>query len=77
MTSGSSRKGFQLPIINISPLVLGQGDCTKVAEQLQQACRETGFFYIVGHGIDEGLQQRLEVLSRQFLNFRVLTAIMC
>ena len=30
------------------------------------ACRETGFFYIVGHGVDEALQARLETLSREF-----------
>lgn len=63
--SWSSREPFQLPIIDISAL-LARRDCTTVSEQLQRACRETGFFYILGHGIDEGLQQRLENLSRQF-----------
>jgi len=31
-----------------------------------QACREHGFFYILGHGVDEGLQERLLHVSRQF-----------
>ncbi len=67
--------GFsQIPIIDISALVKGTGnyptqtvsDRYTVAAQIGQACRECGFFYIVGHGVDEGLQQRLEQLSRQF-----------
>ncbi|MDQ3566141.1 MAG: 2-oxoglutarate and iron-dependent oxygenase domain-containing protein [Pseudomonadota bacterium] len=37
-----------------------------MAKQIGQACREYGFFYIVGHGVDEELPQRLERLSRQF-----------
>lgn len=56
----------RIPIIDISALVLGTGDRNAVAAQIRQACRECGFFYIVGHGVDEALQQRLEQLSRQF-----------
>jgi isopenicillin N synthase-like dioxygenase len=37
-----------------------------VAAQIGQACREHGFFYILGHGVDEGLQERLVHVSRQF-----------
>ena len=37
-----------------------------VAAQIHQACRDYGFFYIVGHGVDERLQENLEKLSRQF-----------
>lgn len=67
--------GFShIPIIDISALVFGTGEAPAktlrdrhaVAAQIGQACRECGFFYIVGHGVDEGLQQRLEQLSRQF-----------
>jgi isopenicillin N synthase-like dioxygenase len=56
----------RLPIIDIHPLTLGAEGRSAVAAQLGQACREYGFFYIVGHGVHEGLQQRLEQLSRQF-----------
>jgi isopenicillin N synthase-like dioxygenase len=60
-------EGFsRIPIIDISALVSGIGDRSSIATQIGQACRECGFFYIVGHGVDEGLQQRLEQLSRQF-----------
>ena len=37
-----------------------------VAHHIGDACRAHGFFYIVGHGIDEALGQRLEALSRRF-----------
>jgi isopenicillin N synthase-like dioxygenase len=37
-----------------------------IAAQIHQACRTFGFVYIVGHGVDERLQQNLENLSRQF-----------
>ena len=67
-------KGFSLfPIIDISALVKGKGDSPTelrdrltVAWKIGQACQECGFFYIIGHDVDDGLQQRLEQLSRQF-----------
>lgn len=58
-------KAAQIPVIDIHPLTAGVG-LDDVARQIHQACRDTGFFYVVGHGIDEALQQRLEQLSRQF-----------
>lgn len=62
----------QIPMIDVSGLVSGHEPDT-VATQIRQACCDTGFFYIVGHGIDEGLQQRLEQLSRQFFAQDVAT----
>jgi len=50
----------------VAPLVAGIGDRASVAARIGQACRNTGFFYVVGHGIDEGLQRRLEEWSRRF-----------
>jgi isopenicillin N synthase-like dioxygenase len=55
-----------IPIIDIQPLLTETGDRTVVAEQIGRACREHGFFYVIGHGVDEALQHRLESLSRQF-----------
>ncbi|MBS2031177.1 MAG: isopenicillin N synthase family oxygenase [Deltaproteobacteria bacterium] len=54
-----------LPIIDVSPLVNG-ADASRVARELDRACRELGFFYVVGHGVDEKLQAELERLSRAF-----------
>jgi isopenicillin N synthase-like dioxygenase len=52
-------------IIDIAPLVSGR-DPQKVADAIGLACRECGFFYIVGHGVDVGLQDQLEASSREF-----------
>ena len=60
-------EGFsQVPIIDISALVCGTDERYTVASQIGEACRECGFFYIIGHGVNENLQQRIEELSRQF-----------
>jgi isopenicillin N synthase-like dioxygenase len=55
-----------VPIVDVSELVAGGPGQSAVAERLGQACRESGFFYVVGHGVDEGLQARLRALSREF-----------
>jgi isopenicillin N synthase-like dioxygenase len=57
---------YSIPIINVSPLIDGVKGRQVAAAGIGQACRECGFFYITGHGVDEGLQQRLEDLSRRF-----------
>ena len=55
-----------IPIIDISALVSGGSEREAVAAQLGLSCRQSGFFYIVGHGVDEELQARLVRLSREF-----------
>src|SRR5262245_52334475 len=57
---------MELPVIDLAPLVTGAGDRSRVAAAISQACRDCGFFYVVGHGVDEGLQRRLEASSRRF-----------
>jgi isopenicillin N synthase-like dioxygenase len=55
-----------IPIIDVGDLVAGRPSRGAVAERLGEACRESGFFYVVGHGVDEALQGRLRDLSREF-----------
>jgi isopenicillin N synthase-like dioxygenase len=55
-----------VPIIDVEPLVRRAPERSRVAREIDIACRECGFFYVVGHGIDESLCRELEVLSRQF-----------
>ena len=55
-----------IPVIDIRELVAGTAGQRAVAKQLGRACRQSGFFYVVGHGVDEGLQERLPELSRCF-----------
>jgi isopenicillin N synthase-like dioxygenase len=56
----------QIPIIDISPLVQGAPERREIATRIGDACRDFGFFYIVGHGVDEKLQKRLEQASQSF-----------
>ncbi|MES2792518.1 MAG: 2-oxoglutarate and iron-dependent oxygenase domain-containing protein [Planctomycetota bacterium] len=55
-----------VPVIDVVPLVNRKAQRIQTAEQIGRACRECGFFYVVGHGIDEHLFAQLEAHSRQF-----------
>jgi isopenicillin N synthase-like dioxygenase len=56
-----------LPIIDVSALTTGSATGKpQVAIQIDAACRQSGFFYVVGHGIDSGLQENLQRVARQF-----------
>ena len=55
-----------VPIIDVAPLVADAGDQDTVAAAMGRACRGNGFFYVVGHGVREDLQDRLEDLSHAF-----------
>jgi isopenicillin N synthase-like dioxygenase len=56
----------RIPAIDVRDLVAGGPGRFAVAAQLGQACRESGFFYAVGHGVDGELQRRLRELSQRF-----------
>ncbi len=56
----------ELPIIDVAPLLNGGAGAARVAQQIGVACRDTGFFYAVGHGIDAALASQLEAASRAF-----------
>lgn len=56
----------RLPVIDLRGLVAQTGEAQSIAAQIGRACRDVGFFYIIGHDVDEALQERLESLSRQF-----------
>jgi isopenicillin N synthase-like dioxygenase len=55
-----------IPIVDVSLLAGGTKERQEAATRIGQACRDVGFFYAVGHGVDEHLQQRLEEISREF-----------
>ena len=67
-TSGSAAAA--LPIIDMAPLLDRTGGATaarlRVAEAVAAACRDSGFFYVAGHGIPPALLDRLEAASRRF-----------
>jgi isopenicillin N synthase-like dioxygenase len=56
-----------LPVIDLAPLRAGNDSAARrVAQEIDTACREVGFFYVVGHGVDPSLLSRLDQASRGF-----------
>ena len=60
---------MHVPEIDVTPFITGHGEQLAVARMIDEACRETGFFSIVGHGVDSGLRTRLESQSQHFFAF--------
>ena len=60
---------MHIPIINFSAFLdSASSDDAKleVAKNLDQACREVGFFYLSGHGIDPSLFSEMLSNAKQF-----------
>jgi isopenicillin N synthase-like dioxygenase len=58
-----------LPVIDVGALVASGASVeaeSRVATALDAACRELGFFYVVGHGIDPALLPALDRAARSF-----------
>ncbi|MGV8996567.1 MAG: isopenicillin N synthase family dioxygenase [Parvibaculaceae bacterium] len=56
-----------LPVIDMSSLFGGPPEaCARVAREIDAACRDNGFFYVSGHGVDPQILARLEAASRRF-----------
>jgi isopenicillin N synthase-like dioxygenase len=53
-----------LPIVDVSGLVSGTNQ--QAAAEIERACRDSGFFYITGHGVPAELIERLDRASRTF-----------
>ncbi|KAM9991958.1 hypothetical protein ACTFIZ_012639 [Dictyostelium cf. discoideum] len=60
----------QLPIIDIESHVNDKEELNKklISKEIENACKNFGFFYIKGHGIDQELIDRLERLSKKFFS---------
>ncbi len=50
----------EIPVIDLTPFRTGGADERRaVAAQIDAACRDIGFFYVVGHGVPESLRQNV------------------
>jgi len=68
-STGSAKHMAQatsLPIIDLSRLRDGPNARTRVAAELDAACSEFGFFYLVGHGVSHHRIDSLMSLARRF-----------
>ncbi|GAB4846957.1 hypothetical protein Ancab_025967 [Ancistrocladus abbreviatus] len=65
-----------IPVIDISPLLAKSDDLDMaedpgvcgVVNQLDQACRQAGFFYVKGHGIPDSLIQEVKNITHKFFD---------
>ena len=71
-----------LPLIDISPFLIDpnsdeakQVDLNElkkaVAETLHDACKNVGFFYLIGHGVDTAQSKKVHDLAKQFFSLPV------
>ena len=55
----------EIPVIDIEPLIAG-GEPAATIDAVDRACRDVGFFYLVGHGFDRRLTATLYAAAREF-----------
>ena len=46
-----------LPIIDVAPFAADSAGKQRVAAQIDAACRQSGVFYVIGHGVDADLRR--------------------
>jgi len=54
-----------IPVLDLAPLVAGE-DTTQLAKDFAKAYGETGFGYVVNHGVDPALRHAIFEASRRF-----------
>lgn len=63
----SSRDLDQVPLIDVSALHGGsESDRLALARSIGQACRDIGFFYVTGHGVERALMEAAFGAARDF-----------
>jgi isopenicillin N synthase-like dioxygenase len=57
----------QIPVIDFRPYFAAEtGALERLAAELGDACENIGFFYALGHGVDEAIIDRAFAASRRF-----------
>ena len=52
--------GIEVPVIDLGPYLRGEpGALQKTAAALGEACETLGFYFVGGHGVDQGLIDRV------------------
>jgi isopenicillin N synthase-like dioxygenase len=61
-----------VPVIDMAPYFAGTPEGKRqVAAELDRACRDVGFYVVVGHGVDAQLIEQIELVSREFFNLPI------
>ncbi|WP_448661960.1 isopenicillin N synthase family dioxygenase [Sphingomonas sp. CJ20] len=56
----------RIPVIDLAPSFAEGPGRAAVAQAIHRACRETGFFYVAGHGVDPALVEGQIEAARRF-----------
>lgn len=59
----------KFPVVDFSPFLLPQStveEKTAVAAEIDQACRQSGFFYLKKHGVPQSLVDGIQNVAREF-----------
>ncbi|PKK79963.1 Clavaminate synthase-like protein [Rhizophagus irregularis] len=62
---------FKLPIIDISAFTIDSNSRTeklKIAKQIYEACRNVGFFYLIGHNVPQEIIDKVLKLGYEFFH---------
>ena len=59
---------MDVPIVDLAPLraAASPDTVTATVSGIDRACRDVGFFYVVGHGVDPALPDELDRTAREF-----------
>lgn len=67
-----------VPIIDVGPALTGDEDgIRQVGRAVDRACRDIGFFYVVGHGIDWGRVRDAFTAARKFFHRPMSEKLAC
>ena len=61
--------GPSLPILDLQRFDFSGDERARFLVELRAAARDYGFFYLVGHGVEDRLTQTVLSLSRRFFRF--------
>lgn len=64
-TSQANR--INVPVLDLTPLLAG-GNVDQLVHELKSACLDTGFFYVVGHGIPQSVIEELFNEARSYFS---------
>ena len=57
-----------IPVIDVGPFIRNEPGAAAVVSAIETACRDTGFFLVVGHGVSPEKTMRLYTLARSFFD---------
>lgn len=64
LRAGNDNNEQAIPIVDIGQLLVGGSTKQTTIQEIGDACRDYGFFYIKGHGVPKALLDDLQFLSR-------------